>query len=111
MGRKVLGERHRWQAVRGHLHELSGDLPAADTAYADAARRGTDVAERDPLVRQAARARAPELCRNSHLTELIGRQVDRTKLRRDLHLLRSSPEHVRILSAGGPRYRPPNFCR
>jgi len=56
--REVLGERHRWHAVRGHLHELSGDLPAAAAAYADAARRATDVAERDHLVRQAARARA-----------------------------------------------------
>jgi RNA polymerase sigma factor (sigma-70 family) len=59
--REVIGERHRWHAVRGHLHELSGDLPAAATAYADAARRATDVAERDHLVRQAARARAAEL--------------------------------------------------
>jgi RNA polymerase sigma factor (sigma-70 family) len=67
--REVLGERHRWHAVRGHLHELSGDLPAAATAYADAARRATDVAERDHLVRQAARARAAELCRNSRLAE------------------------------------------
>jgi RNA polymerase sigma factor (sigma-70 family) len=56
--REMLGERHRWHAVRGHLHELSGNLPAAATAYADAARRATDVAERDHLVRQAARARA-----------------------------------------------------
>ncbi len=56
--REVLGERHRWHAVRGHLHELSGDLPAAAMAYADAARRATVVAERDHLVRQAARARA-----------------------------------------------------
>ena len=55
--REVLGERHRWHAVRGHLYELGGDLPAAATAYADAARRATDVAERDHLVRQAARAR------------------------------------------------------
>ncbi len=54
--REMLGERHRWHAVRGHLHELSGDLPAAATAYADAARRATDVAERDHLIRQAARA-------------------------------------------------------
>src|SRR6202035_4027222 len=67
--RDVIGERHRWHAVRGHLHELSGDLPAAATAYAEAARRATDVAERDHLVRQAARARAAELCRNSRLTE------------------------------------------
>ena len=58
--REVLGERHRWHAVRGHLHELSGDLPAAATAYAEAARRATNVAERDHLVRQAARARAGE---------------------------------------------------
>ncbi|WP_028058982.1 RNA polymerase sigma factor [Candidatus Solirubrobacter pratensis] len=59
--REVLGDRHRWHAVRGHLHELAGDLPAAGAAYADAARRATDVAERDHLVRQAARARAGEL--------------------------------------------------
>jgi RNA polymerase sigma factor (sigma-70 family) len=56
--REVLGERHRWHAVRGHLYELSGDLPAAAAEYADAARRATDVAERDHLVREAARARA-----------------------------------------------------
>ena len=56
--REVLGDRHRWHAVRGHLHELDGDLPAAATAYAEAARRATNVAERDHLVRQAARARA-----------------------------------------------------
>jgi RNA polymerase sigma factor (sigma-70 family) len=58
--RDVLGERHRWHAVRGHLHELDGDLPAAASAYAEAARRATNVAERDHLVRQAARARAGE---------------------------------------------------
>jgi RNA polymerase sigma factor (sigma-70 family) len=56
--REVLGERHRWHAVRGYLHELGGDGPAAATAYAEAARRATHVAERDHLVRQAARARA-----------------------------------------------------
>jgi RNA polymerase sigma factor (sigma-70 family) len=56
--REVLGDRHRWHAVRGYLHELGGDLPAAATAYAEAARLATDVAERDHLVRQAARARA-----------------------------------------------------
>jgi RNA polymerase sigma factor (sigma-70 family) len=59
--REVLGDRHRWHAVRGHLHELDGDLPAAATAYVDAARRATNVAERDHLVRQAAHARAAEL--------------------------------------------------
>jgi len=56
--REVLGDRHRWHAVRGYLHELDGDLPAAGAAYADAARRATNVAEREHLVRQAARARA-----------------------------------------------------
>lgn len=55
--REVLGERHRWHAVRGHLHELAGDLPAAADAYAEAARRATTVTERDHLIRQAARAR------------------------------------------------------
>jgi predicted RNA polymerase sigma factor len=54
--REVLGERHRWHAVRGYLHELDGDLPAAAAAYAEAARRATNVAERDHLIRQAARA-------------------------------------------------------
>jgi RNA polymerase sigma factor (sigma-70 family) len=63
--REVLGERHRWHAVRGHLHELGGDLAAAATAYAGAARRATDVAERDHLVRQAARARAAVPSANS----------------------------------------------
>ena len=59
--RDVIGDRHRWHAVRGHLHELGGDLPVAAAAYAEAARRATNVAERDHLVRQAARARAAEL--------------------------------------------------
>jgi RNA polymerase sigma factor (sigma-70 family) len=54
--RDVIGERHRWHAVRAHLHEMGGDLPAAATAYAEAARLATNVAERDHLVRQAARA-------------------------------------------------------
>jgi RNA polymerase sigma factor (sigma-70 family) len=54
---EVLGERHRWHAVRGYLHELGGDLHRAASAYAEAARRATNVAERDHLVRQAARAR------------------------------------------------------
>jgi RNA polymerase sigma factor (sigma-70 family) len=56
--REVIGDRHRWHAVRGHLHELDGDLRAAATAYAEAARLATNVAERNHLVHQAARARA-----------------------------------------------------
>jgi len=58
--REVIGERHRWHAVRGYLHELGGDLTSAATSYAEAARRATNVAERDHLIRQAARARAAE---------------------------------------------------
>ena len=34
-----------------------GDLPAAATAYAEAAHLATNLAERDHLVRQAARVR------------------------------------------------------
>jgi len=56
--REVIGDRQRWHAVRGHLHELNGDPVAAGAAYADAARRATDIAERDHLIRRAARARA-----------------------------------------------------
>jgi len=56
--RQVLGERHRWHAVRAHLFELGGELSAAAEAYAEAARRANNVAERDHLIRQAARARA-----------------------------------------------------
>jgi predicted RNA polymerase sigma factor len=36
---EVIGERHRWHAVRGHLHEFGGDLPAAAAACAEAAGR------------------------------------------------------------------------
>ncbi len=58
--RDVIGQRHRWHAVRGHLHELGGDLPAAAEAYAEAARRATNAPERDHLLRRAVRARAGE---------------------------------------------------
>jgi predicted RNA polymerase sigma factor len=56
--REVLGDRHRWHAARAHLNELAGDWSAAASGYAVAARLATNVAERDHLVRQAARARA-----------------------------------------------------
>ena len=56
--RDVIGERDRWHAVRGYLHELDGDPTAAATAYAEAARRATNATERDHLVREAARTRA-----------------------------------------------------
>jgi predicted RNA polymerase sigma factor len=58
--RDALGDRHRWHAVRAHLLELDGDLVAAGAAYAEAAQRATNVAEREHLIRQAARARAGE---------------------------------------------------
>jgi RNA polymerase sigma factor (sigma-70 family) len=58
--RGVIGDRHRWHAVRGYLHELDGDLAAAATAYAEAARLAKNVAERDHLVRKAARARVDQ---------------------------------------------------
>jgi RNA polymerase sigma factor (sigma-70 family) len=61
--REVIGDRHRWHAVRGYLYELGGDLPDAAEAYAEAARLATNVTERDHLVRQAARARAAEPAR------------------------------------------------
>jgi RNA polymerase sigma factor (sigma-70 family) len=55
--RDVLGDRHRWHAARGYLFELAGDLPSAADAYAEAAARANAVAEREHLIRQAARAR------------------------------------------------------
>jgi predicted RNA polymerase sigma factor len=56
--RVVIGERPKWHAVRGHLLELDGDLPAAAAAYAAAAQLATNVAEREHLVRRAAQLRA-----------------------------------------------------
>src|SRR5262245_18252063 len=50
--REVIGARHGGTAGRGYLYELDGALPAAASAYAEAARRATNVAERDHLVRQ-----------------------------------------------------------
>ncbi len=51
---------HRLDAVRAHLHEMAGDRAAAAAAYARAARRTTNRAERDYLTLRAARARLPE---------------------------------------------------
>jgi RNA polymerase sigma factor (sigma-70 family) len=67
--RDGLRERHRWHAVRAHLYELGGDLAAAAAAYAEAARRATNVAEHDHLVRQAARVRAATVRRARRLTD------------------------------------------
>src|SRR3954464_10020461 len=41
--REVIGDRHRWHAVRGYLHELDGNLIDAASAYAEAARGATNV--------------------------------------------------------------------
>lgn len=54
---EVNDEHHRWHAVRGYLHELDHDFPAAATAYAEASHRATSVVERDHLIRQASRVR------------------------------------------------------
>jgi predicted RNA polymerase sigma factor len=45
----------RRDAVAAHLHERNGDLELAARLYAAASRRAADLAERDHLVRQAAR--------------------------------------------------------
>jgi RNA polymerase sigma factor (sigma-70 family) len=55
---EVLSDRQQWHAVRAYLHELGGDFAAAGEAYAAAATRANEVAERDHLIRRAARARA-----------------------------------------------------
>jgi RNA polymerase sigma factor (sigma-70 family) len=53
-----LGDHHRLIAVRAHLHERSGDLDTAAELFAVAARSAPSTAERDHLVRRAARARS-----------------------------------------------------
>jgi len=45
----------RRTAVSAHLHEKAGDLATAARQYAEAARAASNLAERDHLVRQAAR--------------------------------------------------------
>jgi RNA polymerase sigma factor (sigma-70 family) len=47
----------RFAAVAAYLHERAGELAHAAQLYADAARVALSAAERDHLVRQAARAR------------------------------------------------------
>jgi RNA polymerase sigma factor (sigma-70 family) len=47
----------RYAAVAAHLHEKGGDLSRAADLYAEAARRATNVPERDHLTREAARVR------------------------------------------------------
>ena len=45
----------RHAAAAAHLHERAGEVASAARLYAEAARAATDLAERDHLVRQAAR--------------------------------------------------------
>ncbi|MBL3670935.1 RNA polymerase subunit sigma-24 [Streptomyces sp. M2CJ-2] len=45
----------RHTAVAAYLHERDGDLATAARLYAEAARKAPDLAERDHLIRQAAR--------------------------------------------------------
>jgi predicted RNA polymerase sigma factor len=47
----------RYTAVAAHLHEQDGELSRAAELYAEAARRATNVPERDHLAREAARIR------------------------------------------------------
>ena len=47
----------RYAAVAAYLHERAGDLERAAELYAEAARAATSVAERDHLIREAARVR------------------------------------------------------
>jgi RNA polymerase sigma factor (sigma-70 family) len=54
----ALGDRQQWFAVRAYLFELDGDFALAADAYAAAAARANEVAERDRLIRRAARARS-----------------------------------------------------
>ncbi|CAL9507462.1 RNA polymerase sigma factor [Streptomyces sp. enrichment culture] len=44
----------RYTAVTAYLHERDGDLPKAAQLYAEAARKASDLAERDHLTRRAA---------------------------------------------------------
>lgn len=48
----------RWAAVAGYLHERNGDLEAAATFYAEAARDAPNLREREHQTRRAARVNA-----------------------------------------------------
>jgi predicted RNA polymerase sigma factor len=49
-----LGKHHRYHAVRGHLHEMSGDITTAAEDYRTAARYATNIPERRYLERRLA---------------------------------------------------------
>ncbi|TKV62160.1 RNA polymerase subunit sigma-24 [Nakamurella flava] len=48
----------RWTAVAAHLHESAGETTVAARLYAEASAAATNAAERDHLLRQAARLNA-----------------------------------------------------
>jgi predicted RNA polymerase sigma factor len=52
-----LAGHYRLDAVRAHLHEMAGDVPAAVAHYRAAAARTTSVPEQHYLTTQAARLR------------------------------------------------------
>ena len=54
-----LAGHHRLDAVRGHLHEMSGDRDAAVACYQTAAARTASLPERDYLLTQAGKLRDP----------------------------------------------------
>lgn len=53
-----LGEHHRLDAVRGHLHEMAGDADRAIAHFRAAAERTASLPERDYLTKKAARVAA-----------------------------------------------------
>ena len=56
-----LGKHHRYHAVRGHLHEMAGDMTAAAADYRTAARYATNIPERRYLERRLAGLVKPDI--------------------------------------------------
>jgi RNA polymerase sigma factor (sigma-70 family) len=56
-----LGKHHRYHAVRGHLHEMSGDITAAAEDYRAAARYATNIPERRYLEHRLACLVKPDI--------------------------------------------------
>lgn len=56
-----LGKHHRYHAVRGHLHEMAGDMTTAAADYRTAARYATNIPERRYLERRLAGLVKPDI--------------------------------------------------
>ena len=56
-----LGKHHRYHAVRGHLHEMAGDITTAAEDYRTAARYATNIPERRYLERRLAGLVKPDI--------------------------------------------------